>query len=262
MAKTFTESSIYGYGTQSSASIQLTTVYFEEVENASSATGWGMGLEDEPYMILPLESGGLDQIDAYLDFLQLVQELRPPTVNLNPDIPDDTDPPRGGNDGYGVYANEASKPKWLTRNTVDSAVLTRRGWEVRASGNRNPRSYELIVSGGFGRSSQNNDPPKIYNGIYSIERILQGISGAGIDPYLIEVVDPNKVLNQQVIRVGSTSNFPSGLNITKISDETTPTDVFVISGTPTQAASGVMEIIFDDSVGGFTIANVTYSITS
>lgn len=261
MAKTFVDSTIYGYGVPSSASIQLTTVYFEEVENASSATGWGMGLEDEPYMILPLESGGLDQIDAYLDFLQLVQELRPPTVNLNPD-PGDDETPRGGNDGYGIYANAASKPKWLTRDTVDSAVLTRRGWEVRASGNGNPRAYELIVSGGFGLSSQNNDPPQVYNGIYPINRLLQGISGAAIDPFLIEVVDPNKILNQQVIRVGSTSNVPSGLSIVKISDETTPTDVFVISGTPTQAGSGTMEIIFDDSTGGFTIANVTYSITS
>lgn len=172
-------------------------------------------------------------------------------------------PPVGGIAGsWGLTASTANIPLWLNPTIRRSAVLTRRGWETRLPGTGNSKQMEVVVAGSFGSTVAYNQAPEIYEGAYPLSRILQGVSGASIDPYFIEVVDPDAGLQSQTITVGSTVGLPVGLSVASASDSTSPVRLFRITGTVNFATTGTAYVEFVDAGGSSAVGSITYNISS
>jgi len=161
---------------------------------------------------------------------------------------------------WGVSSSNVDSPNWLSPIEQKSAILTQRGWEIRSNGNGNPNAMEVIVSGNFANSESINEAPRFYEGSYDLSRTLVGVSGAEINPYLIEVVDSNKILGEDTVTIGSTSGFPGGVYVEPASNITSPITLFRIVGTPEVTGEGIGSITFADSYGLEVNAQITYSI--
>lgn len=169
-------------------------------------------------------------------------------------------PNRGVAGGWGLNASTVNRPNWLDNKTMASCILTRRGWETRLPGTGNPAQMEVIVAGNFGISSATNVGPAIYEGAYPLTKVLEGVSGAAIDPYFIEVIDPGKVLNGDTVTIGATIAVPSGLVVSEASSFNSPVQLFKITGTPTESGNGVFYIDFIDGGGSTAVAEINYNI--
>ena len=169
----------------------------------------------------------------------------------------DTDP----NDAWGVKSSRENIPKFIPEHLRDSCILTDRGWEQRLAGSRRDSGQmEVIIAGNFGSLGGNNSSPRVFNGVNDTSRTLYGIASTAIEPYIIEVQDPDKVLGNDSVSVGSVTGLPTGLSLDKASINS-PMEIFRISGTPSGSGSGNIEIIFVDTTGGSVSATIAYDIS-
>lgn len=165
----------------------------------------------------------------------------------------------GGTGPWGVRASVTDIPKFVEKVRAHSVVLTNRGWEQRLAGTDPDKGLtEVIVAGRFAQEASGNQAPYFFEGVNSLDRTLEGISGAAIKPYIIEIVDPDKVLKGDSVMVGSSDGIPQGLEVIKMSLKS-PLEIFAITGTPEVAGSDQLEIVFTDGEDEIT-AMISYKI--
>jgi len=163
---------------------------------------------------------------------------------------------------WGLKASRMDIPKFIQKNFQDSAVLTRRGWEQRLPGSNPDKGMtEVVVAGNFGIPAGDNEAPYFFEGVNSLSRTLEGTSGSPINPYIIEIVDPDKVLEGDAVSVASSSGLPSGLSVQKMSINS-PLEIFAIVGTPSGSGTGTIEIVFEDGSSSQITATISYNITA
>lgn len=162
---------------------------------------------------------------------------------------------------WGVDTSRASIPKFIPEHLRNSIILTNRGWEQRLAGSSKNKGYtEVIVAGNFGRSAAQNEDPAVNNAFNDSTKTLTGSSGSAIDPYIIEIQDPDKVIGSDSVSVASSSGVPTGLSISKMSVDS-PFELFMISGTPSGSGTGTINITFDDTMGGSVDVAISYNIS-
>ena len=166
-----------------------------------------------------------------------------------------------GENSWGIVADRISIPKFVPENLRNSVVLTRRGWEQRLSGsNIDKGQMEVIVAGNFGRATSENDVPRVFDGVNNTSRTLHGFIDTPIEPYFIEIQDPNKVIGSDSVGISMATGLPAGITIGKEPIDS-PMEVFRISGTPTDRGIGTMTIIFSDTADNEVVTNIGYNIT-
>lgn len=156
--------------------------------------------------------------------------------------------PMAAKAAWGKTTAKANRPVYLNPHQKQSAVLTPRGWEVRSEGNGNPNATEVVVAGDFGYlDPDTNEIPNIYL-LNGKTPLVTGTVGQPIRPTNLEMVDTEKVLGTDRVTYEVASDFPlpDGLVLTKKSTQGM-IELFEISGTPTEAGSGVIRIVFTDS---------------
>ena len=160
---------------------------------------------------------------------------------------------------HGNKKDRASMPKWLPNHLKDQCILTNRGWELRALGNNNPASFELIVAiGGNAIDGDVNDAPTAKRtGGQVVNQTIYGISGAAILPVVFEVFDLESINTNMTLAIDG--NFPAGLT-TAIGGRSDYE--FVIIGTPTVSASTATTIIIGDEAGATVGLTFNVDITA
>jgi hypothetical protein len=161
---------------------------------------------------------------------------------------------------WGLRASRMDIPKFIQKNFQDSAILTRRGWEQRLPGSNPDKGMtEVVVAGNFGIPAGNNEAPYFFEGVNPLSRTLEGTSGSPINPYIIEIVDPHKVLEGDSVSVVSNVGIPTGLSVQKMSINS-PLEIFAIVGTPSSSGTGSFDIVFEDGSSSQIAATITYDI--
>lgn len=161
---------------------------------------------------------------------------------------------------WGVTASMTDIPKFIKGNDINGVILTNRGWEKRLSGSdREKGLMEVLIAGKFAQKAIENQPPVIYQGMNPTTRKIIGTSGAELNPYLIEINDPDKILGADSVSVGTTSGLPNGLSVIKLSVDS-PIEFFAISGIPTASGTGTANVVFQDGNSGQVTAMISYAI--
>lgn len=161
---------------------------------------------------------------------------------------------------WGIIGDFTNAPKFIEGVRRNSLILTKRGWEQRLAGTDPSKCLmEVVVAGNFGIPSGSNQSPVHYTGDNPI-RLLTGVSSTAIVPYIIEINDPDKILGGDSVSVGATTGLPVGLSVVKLSLNS-PMEVFAITGTPTEAATGNINITFSDTGGGSVMVSIPYTFS-
>jgi len=87
---------------------------------------------------------------------------------------------------------------------------------------------------------------------------LSGVVGSSIKPYIIEIVDQDKMIKGDSVSVSSTDGLPTGLSVVKMSLNS-PLEIFAITGTPSGSGSDQLTINFTDGDATIT-AVIDYNI--
>ena len=160
---------------------------------------------------------------------------------------------------WGLRASRMDIPKFIQKDFQNSAVLTRRGWEQRLPGSNPDKGLmEVVVAGNFGIPAGDNEAPYFFEGVNPLSRTLTGVVGSPIKPYIIEIVDPDKVLEGDAVSVASSTGLPTGLSVVKMSLNS-PLEIFAITGTPSGSGSDQLTINFTDGDATIT-AVIDYNI--
>lgn len=165
------------------------------------------------------------------------------------------------NNSWSTVASRVGIPKFIPNHLKNTCVITRRGWEQKLAGKDGNRGLmEVIVAGNFASPSPTNDAPEFYEGKNSLSKTLTGESGSEIEPYIIEIHDPNSIVGEDSISVLSSSGLPDGLSISQISIDS-PMIFFKISGTPSGSGTGTISIVFVDENYEPLTTEISYNIT-